>query len=580
MTTIYFHSPFPPDKTGIADYSAEIVVELAKEVDLVLVRYGDSSNTTTRLELPSITHRQWKNSVAAASAANDIYQIGNNLFHWEIIKNALNRPGISVIHDGSLAGVTSHSPLDYERFCLYELGSSSDIHLLNRHSPRSFGWQNFVVRNLGLLVDSSKSVVVHSQYLERLIKRRYRQNNLFRTNHHLAPLYKSRCADQLSKRALEFISRHPQAKKISTFGFLTPQKRIDWLVEAFRKALDCGIDAVLILGGELQPDMQLESILIGIPPERVYISGYLTEDEMLALMSISDLQVTLRFPSVGESSGTLTRALGLGIPSVILDVEAFSDFSDQHVEKIALTDHVPNDLADFFVAYADNPSRFQVRARTAQQHVHKQFSINESVKCYLRAVEEADRRATVPSAIYPDISHDIVQAFGKASYLVCEDKEAFPAEFMEKCFSNFRVRELMGRHRCELVLLEGYTDQLTDDLSIQYTDSRRLFLTSSAALLDENALSELALRTNAKTFDIFCNFVFETADFRETEKANRLNRAGSTLNNAVEAAFHPRAVVRSAGTHTLFIGSSSQEATDPELSVRAVVTLVIYEVLR
>src|ERR1700756_2750008 len=51
-----------------------------------------------------------------------------------------------------------------------------------RQSPSStitmsnwfFGWQDFLLRNLGLIADSSLGVVVHSVYVESLIRRRHR----------------------------------------------------------------------------------------------------------------------------------------------------------------------------------------------------------------------------------------------------------------------------------------------------------------------------------------------------------------------------------------------------------------------
>ena len=75
----------------------------------------------------------------------------------------------------------------------------------------------------------------------------------------------------------------------------------------------------MILSGKPRPDTKIPEMIRDLPRERVLVTGYLSEPNMRGLMCASDLHVASRFPSVGESSGTLTRALGLGVSSVVLD---------------------------------------------------------------------------------------------------------------------------------------------------------------------------------------------------------------------------------------------------------------------
>src|SRR5215211_1899215 len=70
-----FHSPLPPARTGVADYSATLLTGLRALGDV---------------------------QVAASRADVHLYHIGNNVLHWEIYRRALSEPGVVVLHDALL----------------------------------------------------------------------------------------------------------------------------------------------------------------------------------------------------------------------------------------------------------------------------------------------------------------------------------------------------------------------------------------------------------------------------------------------------------------------------------------------
>src|SRR3954454_8896010 len=73
--TVGFYSPLPPARSGVADYAAALVPELRKLGQVE----GDA-------------HR-W-------DAA--LYHLGNNALHAGIYRLAIDRPGITVLHDAVL----------------------------------------------------------------------------------------------------------------------------------------------------------------------------------------------------------------------------------------------------------------------------------------------------------------------------------------------------------------------------------------------------------------------------------------------------------------------------------------------
>src|SRR5438105_9399040 len=73
--TVGFHSPLPPARTGVADYSAILL-------------------TALRALGPV--------AVSPARADVHLYHVANNTLHWDIYCRALADPGVVVLHDALL----------------------------------------------------------------------------------------------------------------------------------------------------------------------------------------------------------------------------------------------------------------------------------------------------------------------------------------------------------------------------------------------------------------------------------------------------------------------------------------------
>jgi glycosyltransferase involved in cell wall biosynthesis len=412
MSLLYFHSPLPPAETGIADYAFETLARLKDHFDIVIVDDGNCRASADALLLPTLPLEVWHDLRKTSTKGLDVYHIGNNRFHTGILQRALGYPGLSVIHDASLTGLLLSSPSllpAFRRFTEYELGIYADTFIEARERFEIFGWQDFLLRNLGLVADSSLGIIVHSKYVEALIRRRHRPHHLFHLPHHLANGFRSRVGASVSDpRITDFLRENGSRAKIATFGFLTPPKRIDWLVGATKSALDAGADIALILAGRAHPDTRVSELIRKLPAERVLVTEYLSEEDMRGLMCAIDLNVTLRFPSVGESSGTLTRALGLGVPSVVLDHEAFSEFAGDHVTKIPLAGDAPRKLGDILVDFCADRQKYLQRAAVAQGWIINHASLERSVAGIVDAIHTVGREKPRSSNLYRDLANDLL----------------------------------------------------------------------------------------------------------------------------------------------------------------------------
>ncbi len=437
MSLLYFHSPLPPAESGIADYAFETLARLKNQFDVVIVDDGNCRASADALLLPTMPVAVWRDLRERSSRGIDIYHLGNNRFHTGILQRALRHPGLCAIHDASLTGLLLSSPTlwpAFRRFAEYDLGLHADRFIEARERFEIFGWQDFLLRNLGLVADSSLGVVVHSKYVEALIRRRHRPRYLFRLHHHLAEEFCTREGAAITNPLIvDFLRENADRVKVATFGFLTPPKRIDWLVDATRRALAAGADIALILGGKAHPDSNIPAVIRDLPRERVLVTGYLSEPDMRGLMCASDLHVALRFPSVGETSGTLTRALGLGVPSVVLDHEAFSEFGADHVVKVPLAADTACRLGDIFLDFCASASKYAERAAAARRWVIEHASLDRSVAGLAEAVRAVGREKPRTSNLFRDLANELLSCItSQAKDIRLNDPVPTPEDLAER----------------------------------------------------------------------------------------------------------------------------------------------------
>ena len=95
-------SPLPPDPSGIADYSAELLPRLARLWDVDL--FVDGGKT-----LPALADRHRVVDALGVDAVARlaeydavVYQLGNSPAHESAYRALLEHPGLVVLHDVSL----------------------------------------------------------------------------------------------------------------------------------------------------------------------------------------------------------------------------------------------------------------------------------------------------------------------------------------------------------------------------------------------------------------------------------------------------------------------------------------------
>lgn len=409
---IYHYSPFPPVQNGIADYAARVTSELHKRLDIIVV----SENPFTPLKnITSVCDpaQTWR-----YMGADDIpmYQIGNNSDHVEILKQALRVPGLVILHDLKLLYL--HELSGRSRDELRSLMVASNPVYGGKRADRFvFGDEKMTLDYMAIdmlwdVLHRSLGVVVHSEFAKMTLCRNYGEAIADRI--HVIPHYamESESTDRALARAALGISE--ETTLIVTSGFATKAKRLDWLAEALSKLAEQGHDFRWVhVGSERTQEFDFSGSVNLLPAlkGRFEITGYVPESMLENYIAASNILVNLRFPSVGESSGSLARAFASGRCSLVTNTAAYADYPDDVVVKVPYIGGA-EPLQTVLSALLRRPEAVEAFGENAKSYANAQLSISSYTDALLDAINAAKQREPlreVPLAKAIESNEDIVR---------------------------------------------------------------------------------------------------------------------------------------------------------------------------
>ena len=173
-------------------------------------------------------------------------------------------------------------------------------------------------------------------------------------------------------------------KLIGCFGHVNESKRIPQLYAAFARLRERLPDArLLLVGGASRRLADLEA------PEGVTREGYVDEERLWSLMESCDVVVSLRSPTMGETSGTVVRALSIGKPLVVTDVGWFSELPDSVAVKVAADEHEVETLAAELERLLADAEARRAMSAAARELATTEHDVQRVADLYVAALEEA-----------------------------------------------------------------------------------------------------------------------------------------------------------------------------------------------
>ncbi|MGH9631239.1 MAG: glycosyltransferase family 4 protein, partial [Bryobacteraceae bacterium] len=376
-------SPLPPARSGIADYTSALLGPLEKLANVTVFSSIDGGAGSPE---------------ARRFRADDfdiaLYQIGNNSWHAHAYQHALRYPGVVVMHESNLHHLIADITIKrgdwnaYLREVEYDGGPEALAHA-ERVRTLQIGPDYDGVRMMRRILEVSRGVIVHSRSVETEVRAAGFTGPVAVIPHGAwVP-----DADRMGSR--ERLGVSPAEVLIGVFGFLKPYKRIAQSLRVFRRLLRVQPHAKMILVGEPHPEFPIQALIqrLGISAS-VRILGYTPIEDFVDYMAACDIVLNLRFPTVGESSGTLLRSLGLGKAVIVSDVGSFSEYPDEICLKAPVDETEEDCLFEYLSLLASRPDLRIALGERARSWVAEECSWDLVANRYfhfLQAVQEGRR---------------------------------------------------------------------------------------------------------------------------------------------------------------------------------------------
>lgn len=331
-------SPMPPAKTGIADYSAELLPELTRYYDIdVVVDQPEVSDPWVCSNL-AIRDFDWFDR-NAKQFDRIVYNFGNSHFHEKMFGLLERHPGTVVLHDFYLSHLQQwrqhqHQwPGYFSRSLLTSHGYRALIEHVDDEND-SVVWR--YPANFDIFARAS-GVIVHSQFAFAAAEQFYGNASIREMEH----IHQLRAIPQVDRQSARMqLGFDDDDFVICSFGMLGPIKLNQRLLTAFlNSSLAKDPKCRLVFVGSNDAGAYGKEIEQCIKEsgceDRIVITGFLPPDLFNAYLCGGDAAVQLRTQTRGETSRAALDCMAHGLPLIFNAHGTMAEFPDDAAIKIS-----------------------------------------------------------------------------------------------------------------------------------------------------------------------------------------------------------------------------------------------------
>jgi len=390
-------APLPPERSGIADYSAELLPELARHYDIDVIVAQDKVSDPWIMANCTVRNPEWLRE-HAQRYARVVYHFGNSHFHQHMFDLLEEVPGIVVLHDFFLSGIASYMELSeyepgYWTRSLYEShGYPAVRERFHAHDPAEVIWR--YPANLGVL-RSALGMIVHSENSRRLAQEWYGGSEAQEWAN--IPHLRVPEVGMSRAQARAALGLAEDSFVVCSFGLLGPTKLNQRLLDAWMASSLAGDKrCVLVFVGENQQGdygaTLLETIRRADVGERIRITGWADTATFRQYLAAADVGVQLRTLSRGETSGTVLDCMNYGLATIVNANGSMADLAGDGILMLADAFQDSELVEALEMLRHDEAARARLGAR-ARSIIHTAHAPRRCADLYAQAIESVYENA-------------------------------------------------------------------------------------------------------------------------------------------------------------------------------------------
>ena len=386
---INWFSPLPPEKTDIGNFSLRIVPHLLKYAEITI--YTEQKHWDTSIDrLCQVKHCS---SIKWLDLNNGItiYNIGNNPFYhakaWEI---STAHPGIVILHDYHLhhlfGGIFREQRRDEKSYfdvmrryyglngydAARKFWSSDSIDYMSEHFP------------LGEYArENALGVIVHSNYAFEKIAVKNRWPIA------LIPLpYPSTIGSEaLLTHIKNRLDTAQSTCRLILFGYLGSNRRVESILKAIAE-VRASSNYLLDIYGELSNKKHIEKKIAELNLQKhVKIHGFVCEEKLDSVLNQAHLAINLRYPTMGEASGTQLRIWNHALPSIVTKAGWYAELPDDTV-RFVRPEYETKDIIAALRDFAENPECFMQMGKNGKKYLEQWHDTDTYTQAIIRFAQE------------------------------------------------------------------------------------------------------------------------------------------------------------------------------------------------
>ncbi len=332
MLRILWGSPLPPLRSGVSDYAAELLQELAALAKVRVLRPPgwEGEVTVPGIELVS-------GSTPPAEGEIVLIHLGNNPYHLWLLDHLRDTRLVLVLHDLVLhhllveATLATGDEAAYRRRMIEAYGDAGAALADGRHMGFEAPLDPFLFPARAPFLKGARAAVVHSRWAKHQVASEFPSMPVL--NLAMPAHDPGTGIDRMELRRTLGIAKDELL--VMHLGFLTPAKGLATILEALSVVTTMGRPVRLLLVGE---GVALETIRraadkLGIG-QRVSATGWTAYERFVSLPAAADLGLVLRSPSAGETSAAVVRFLACGTPVAVSGLHQFLEWPSSAVERV------------------------------------------------------------------------------------------------------------------------------------------------------------------------------------------------------------------------------------------------------
>lgn len=338
-----FLSPLPPERSGISDYSAQLLRDLSRHyrIDVVVAQVSVvdpwiQANCTIRSVEWFQAHFREFDRV--------LYHVGNSTFHQHMFAMLEEIPGVVVLHDFFLGNIAAHMDLTGEApgFFSNRLYRSHGYGAVQERfaAVHPIDVSSTYPCNLDVLRNAI-GVITHSQASKQLAAEWY--GPALAHDITVIPLLKASATNGARLAARRALGIAPSTLVFCSFGLLGRTKLNHRLLTAwYESSLSSAAESsILLFVGENEGGAYGASIVQTMEADArqqqrasVRITGWVDAADFQRYLAAADVAVQLRSQSRGETSAAVLDCMSYGIPTIVNAQGSLAELDNDCVWKL------------------------------------------------------------------------------------------------------------------------------------------------------------------------------------------------------------------------------------------------------